>query len=236
MFIPLLFNNFVSVSLEDQNTMETTIGETYRGFSQRLPTTSGTSYAGGTVSITYSELATPLITMLHKVWFDYIEKVKFGEMSPSATTVKNKELDYTSSMYFFICGPDGETIKFWARYVGLIPSNMPYGSFDGSVGNRGAITSLSFSYLYSYKEFLQPEILQDFNDVFHPSNNIQSARDDLELFEVSTEAFGGAGTANPDGVNTESNTVGSTPTEKRQYNSAGIYKSLNDFKLIFYDE
>lgn len=238
MFIPLLYNNFKSTSLEDHNFLENSYGETYRGFSQRLPTTAGSSMAGGTISMSYQENDPPVITYLHKIWFDYIEKVKFGYMAPTQDTIDKKELDYTSSLYYFLCGPDGETIKFWAKYVGLFPQNVPYSAFDGSVGERNVLPPINCTYMYSYKEFLQPEILQDFNDVFDggKTHSLESSKKDLEIFSDNIDDFSKSESANPNGIPKESDKVeGYSFLEQTAYNSVGVVKDGKDFKLVFYN-
>jgi hypothetical protein len=235
MFIPILYNHCRATSLEDHNFLENTYFETYKGFSQRLPTTAGTSMAGGTITVTYDELDPPIITYLHKLWFDYIEKVKFGYMIPSSDTIAKKELDYTSALYYFSCGPDGETIRFWAKYTGIFPQNVPYSAFDGTIGERNVINGLSCAYMYSYKEFLQPEILQDFNDTFDGGNthSLETDSSDLKAYTTAVDDLAvGTGTlTNPNNITYNS---GFNGIVKRAFSNVGIVKSDADFKLSFY--
>jgi len=175
-FIPLLFNHFKSFSLEDHSVSEGSYSETWRGFNQKLPTTAAPSFGGGTFSITYDETNPPLITFLHKVWFEYMEAVKFNQMMPSLNSINRREIDFSSSLYYFLLSPDGETIVFWGKYTGLFPQNVPYSSFSGGdIGTRNLI-QVSISYVYNHKEFLDPSILVDFNDTFMNSSDIMKAQ------------------------------------------------------------
>ena len=57
------------MSLTDHSLQEGTYSESLRGYVQRMATTH--SQDGGTLSINYDEVSPPLITFLHKVWFEY---------------------------------------------------------------------------------------------------------------------------------------------------------------------
>lgn len=249
-FIPLLFNNFKGMSVDDFSLAETTVGETFRGYSQKLPTNSVQSQAGGTLSITYAEKMPTTITYLHKVWFDYCEKVKWGAVVPSDETIKKKEIDYDSSIYFFVVGPDGETILFWGKYTGVVPVSLPYSVFGAEVGSIG-VQQVSISYLYSHREFLQPEILQDFNDVFNGGaiQSIQASSSDIEddptmypaRFKVNTSNSAGINDYGiPDSSDSESFGIkipGYANMYKGNYNSVGVIKREGDknYRLVFYD-
>jgi len=164
-FIPIISNMYTSISLEDFNSNESSYAMTYRGFTQRLSTGSGQSKGGGgTLSITYNETADSSITRLHKLWFDYIDYVKFGQFDPLGDYINSRALDYVSSLYYFACRPDGETITMWGKYTGIIPQNVPYSSFGGEVGGRNLV-QLSCSYIYNFKEFMETEIISEFNKV-----------------------------------------------------------------------
>jgi hypothetical protein len=164
-FIPILSNMYRSISLEDYSTMEGSYGDTYRGYTQKLPTTAGTSKGGGgSFSVTYDETADSSVTKLHKLWFDYIEYVKFGQFVPDSSYVGSHSIDYVASLYFFSCRPDGHTISMWGKYSGVIPQNVPYSSFGGDIGNRGLV-SLTCSYIYTFKEYMETEILEEFNAI-----------------------------------------------------------------------
>jgi hypothetical protein len=237
-FIPLLFNHYKSVSLEDHSFQESTYKETYRGYHLKLPTSAGASMAGGTIGVSYQELNIPLITYLHKVWFDYADGIKFGSLNVSPSTRSAKELDYMSALYYIAVAPDGETITFWAKYTGIVPSSVPYSAF----GYNGSIepVTLNCSYYYSYKEFLQPEILQDFNDVFdggayHP---ITAGAKDMEISTEPLDSFALNGSQDPNTLKDVTSKLGDSKLsnlERTNFTRAGVVKDGNDFKLKFYN-
>jgi len=257
-FIPLLFNHFRSFSLEDHNMTEGNYSETWRGYSQKLPTTAAPSFNGGNFSITYDETNPPLITFLHKVWFEYMEAVKFNQMMPSMDSINRREIDYTASLYYFLLAPDGETIVFWGKYTGIFPQNVPYSSFSsGDISSRNLI-QVTINYVYNHKEFLDPAILVDFNDTFMDAEDIMKAREnykgdimtihDMEKFQEDLIKMTGASDnyieSRYGGDNTgmmyenKSNKIylirGSN-LERRTFNGVGVFKKDKRYKLIFYN-
>jgi len=253
-FIPLLFNYYKSFSLEDQNTSEGNYNETWRGFSQKLPTTATQSYNGGTFSIMYDETNPPLITFLHKVWFDYMEGVKFNQMTPSMDTLKRREIDYSASLYYFLLAPDGETIVFWAKYTGIFPQSVPYGSFSGGDISARNLIQVTVNYVYNYKEFLEPSILVDFNDTFMNSEDIMAGfKGDItsignmkdfqeRLIGLTDSSDYDPGSLHSDGLSTMYENKSQyiyqskgSNLEKRAFTNVGVFKKGKHYKLLFYN-
>jgi hypothetical protein len=169
-FIRLISNKVQNFSgVGDLVFDNTTVVETYKGYKVVLPSTYANSITGGTLSIDFTESDPPLLLYMHKVWMDYIEKIKFGILDPTDVTIKNKEIDYASSIYYIVTGPDGETIKFWAKFWNVIPKSLPLTSLCTSQGEHN-IVQLSFQYDYSYVEYLDPATLSEFNDVMLGQN------------------------------------------------------------------
>lgn len=235
-FIPLLYNNYKSMNVEDHTFLEMTYGETYRGFSQKLPTTYGQSQAGGTVQVTYTETSPPLVLYLHKLWFEYVEKVKFGFMSPTIETIKCKELDYASSLYVFSFMPDGYTIDFWGRYTGIIPQSVPYSAFFGGMGDSG-IVETNCTYLYSDKRFMEPELLLEFNDIFCSGSNHNSIINTNKSGDLADEVFNESVNGlirntgsinNPSGINLNQTMIpNSKYLSRNSFSGAGIFSYLD---------
>lgn len=130
----------------------------------------GTDYIDSTTegnfNINYIEDDHLSILKLHKFWVDYIQDVRLGKIkcNPNAMSAPNRNgyLDYVSSAYYFKLLPDGHTIRYWAKYTGVIPTNVPYSSQNWNLG-EGGINKPSFSYAYSFKHDMQPWIFEDFN-------------------------------------------------------------------------
>jgi len=256
-FIPLLFNHFKSFSLEDQSTSEGNYNETWRGYSQKLPTTAAPSFNGGNFSITYDETNPPLVTFLHKVWFDYMEGVKFNQMMPSLNSINRREIDYSASLYYFLLAPDGETIVFWGKYTGIFPQNVPYSSFSGGDISARNLIQVSISYVYNHKEFLEPSILVDFNDTFMNAEDIMKAQaaykgdiisiHDMEEFQnklinMTNGASYDPGSLHSEGLSTMYEDKSpyiyqkkGSNLEKRSFTNVGVFKKDKNYKLLFYN-
>lgn len=251
-FIKLLSNKFETISgINDIDVSTVTSTETKNGFKIFMPTSYAGSINGGTCNISYVEPDPPIIMYMHKLWIDYMEKVKFGEMEPSKETLKNKELDYTSSIYYFILGPDGQTIKFWCKLFGVFPKSLPYTSLISEMGNRSIVKG-DYSYAYSFVRYLDVQDLFDFNKIAMKTgysqeileNNNQSS-DNFKLFGdlFSFNFYGNL--ANGININNSIESMMNSASYKSAesqyaidsgiYDSAIILKSGKDFKLIFVD-
>ena len=184
-FIKLLTNKFERIDLEDVVMREKDLAETWNGYRIKVPFSDIDSINGGSLAVTYDEYKDPLILKLHKIWFDYINKIKFGYLRPDPANVNNKIIDYTSSAYYFVLAPDGETIRMWIKYTGIAPRSLPYSMYSGEVG-VSAIVKASVQYVYSHKEYLEPESLLDFNDIEISSSQMYKNERSLNtLFETN---------------------------------------------------
>lgn len=229
-FIPLLFNAFKSISLDEPNLETQQLYETYSGYNQTLGGTLSKSEASGNVSINFVEYQMPEVTFLHKLWVEYIDKVKKGYFKPLGDTIGNKEIDYACAIYYFNLLPDGETLSFWSRYIGAFPTNIPYSNFGTEVGAKND-ANVNISYAYSRKESLDIEILRDFNNILDPSKTkyVQSATIDMNNDIINNTE-----------VNSSLNPLedGYQWLERGFYNSVQIYKEKNSsgrsvFKMKF---
>jgi len=72
-------------------------------------------------------------------------------------------LDYASSVYYILCGPDGETILFWSKYFGVFPTNAPSSITSWSKGTQMKIPEYSTTFAYAFKEDFSPLTLAEFN-------------------------------------------------------------------------
>ena len=73
------------------------------------------------------------------------------------------EIDFVSSLYYFILDRDFETILYYSKYTGIVPISNPYSALSSSYGSTAEIPDVAIDYAYSYKEDLDPRILIDFN-------------------------------------------------------------------------
>lgn len=148
--------------------------ETFRGYKMVAPTTPVKSQITGDFSIEYMETSDMFVTTYHKIWFDYMQGVREGVLKPVPGAIKglsNKTgktrtgyIDYMCSVYYFLLDVDGSTIKYWAKYTGVFPTNIPFSTFKWEQGNTG-LKKLNISYQYNFKEDMNPVLFEEFNKI-----------------------------------------------------------------------
>jgi len=163
-FIKILTNECKNFDPVDTNIDSVEAYNTKQGYRMPLPTHTTASEAAGQVSFQFTETANLDITKLISLWIKYIELISDGTFRANPDMVNNGILDYESSIYYFLLGPDGHTLKYWAKYTGCHPMNIPYSALRYSKKD-GSIVELSSTWSYTIKEDMNPQILEDFNRV-----------------------------------------------------------------------
>lgn len=161
-FNPFLSNKAGSFELKDEYVDTDEYGETFTGWKIKYGKNNVKSKSADAFSITYTDDNNYNIYKIHKAWVDYISKVYRGEFSPTRSNIINRTIDYACSVYYFLCGADGETILFWTKYTGVFPTTIPSSrsSWDGGVGKA---PEYNINYEYSWKEDMMPTSLAEFN-------------------------------------------------------------------------
>lgn len=162
-FIKLLTNCAESFSPPDTSANTIPVGETWTKLKHTYLGEDNDSKSGGTLTIPYIEKAGLPVTKLHKAWYEYGQALRRGYIKPNDAARKGRYIDYMTTAFFFLLAPDGETLEFWSRYVGLMPTNQPFSAFEGKLGGTTDKTIVNFQYSFVYKEDLTPEVLVDFN-------------------------------------------------------------------------
>ena len=162
-FIPFLSNKVGSFELGDDYIKTEEYGETFTGYKMKFGKNNIESKTAGSFSISYRDDSELRIYKMHKAWTDYISKVYRGEFKAKDEYIRERILDYAVSVYYFLCGPDGETILFWSKYTGVFPTNNPASAASWSKGNVASNPEYSISYDYSWKEDFNPVSLAEFN-------------------------------------------------------------------------
>ena len=67
-----------------------------------------------------------------------------------------------SSIYYFVLNPDGKTIKYWIKYTGCYPTEIPSTSLQYNRGSSENV-ELNLTFQYTLKEEMNPDILKEFN-------------------------------------------------------------------------
>ena len=174
-FNPYLSNKAQSFELGDDYIKTTEYGETFTGYKVQYGKNNIESKTAGQFSINYTDSNTLRVYKAHKAWTDYISKVYRGEFVPRREYIERRMLDYAVSAYYFLCGPDGETILFWSKYTGVFPTNNPASSLSWSKGNILSIPEYSINYVYSWKEDFNPVSLAEFNKTSKTENTYKYA-------------------------------------------------------------
>jgi hypothetical protein len=163
-FLTLLSNEALSFEVGDVVIKTVEHGETYNGNKIVYGKSDQESNAAGEISIRYIDTVNLDIFKLHLIWTDYISKISKGIFLPKLEHVKNKILDYASSCYYFLCGPDGSTILYWQKLTGVFPVNTSENAFSWDSGTLLARPEINIKYMYSFKTSMDMYSLYEFNE------------------------------------------------------------------------
>jgi len=173
-FIPLLSNLSTSISGMQDFVMEK---YDYDGDQAGNKTSDAKgmdeSTSSGQVTITYDETSNLDILMMHYLWMMYMDKTGKGIMVPSMKSIVELYYDYMASIYWFVTGPDGMSIKIYGKLTGVFPINLPATALIPSKRGTPADPSMTITYHYNHAEIMNPEIIWDFN------HTIQYMKDQL---------------------------------------------------------
>lgn len=187
-FIKILSNRFKSMESRDTTARTKQINETFYGHKQIVPGTYLDSINGDQFTITYAETSKLHIVKLHKIWLEYVENLRRGLYHPSQSAKDFRYIDFYSSLYYFIVDFDGETIKFFSKYTGISPINIPYNVFSMAIPETPNPVELNVNYVYCYKEDMDPATLFDFNYVSkHTSSLVSSGVLNGNTEEIKTQ-------------------------------------------------
>lgn len=162
-FNPYLSNMALNFELKDDVVDTVDTGETFLGFKVRYGRNNIKNRTADSFSIKYREDSAYGIYKIHKAWTEYISKVYRGQFKASDENIRRRVLDYACSVYYILCGPDGESILFWSKYTGVFPTNAPSSGSSWSDGDSGKITEYSIDYSYSWKDDFNPLHIAEFN-------------------------------------------------------------------------
>jgi hypothetical protein len=162
-FMPFLSNGANSFEISDEYIKTTEHGETFTGHKLQYGKHNIESKTAGTFSIAYTDDQELTIYKIHKAWIEYISKVYRGELLAKPEYIRKKVLDYACSVYYVLCGADGETILFWSKYYGVFPTNTPSSTTSWTKGSQVKIPEYTINYAYSFKDDFSPLLLAEFN-------------------------------------------------------------------------
>ena len=127
----------------------------YRGHSLK-------SDLGYDFTLSFTDTAYLEIYHMVKIYDEYMRLIKLGETAPKHKYITNMILPDQFSIYKFIIGDDGETIKYYCKFTGVFFTDVPRSDF-GDPPQDGFKYSLSFH--AQFVEDNNPMILQEFNRI-----------------------------------------------------------------------
>ena len=162
-FNPFLSNMALSFDLSDESIETLATGDTFTGWRVKYGRHNIAYKSSGQFSVSYQDTHKLQVYKLHKAWVEYISKVYRGELESKRKYIQSRRLDYACSAYYFVCAPDGETILYWSKYVGVFPSTVPTGTLAWNKGGFIGNLDSSITYEYSWKSDMELPIIRDFN-------------------------------------------------------------------------
>ena len=161
-FLPIFTNECKDFNSNGVSMGEMSVFDTKQGFTQPLPTHKTNSEAASELSISVTEDSNLTFTKMLTLWVNYISNITDGTFNANPEMVMRGALDYTCSIFYFVLEPDGRTLKYWCKYTGCWPSNIPYEALKYSKGQHDTI-DLDINFKYTIKEDMNPRILEEFN-------------------------------------------------------------------------
>ena len=175
-FNVFLSNIAKSFEISDEYIKTVEAGETFTGYKIHYGRNDIESKAAGEFSISYRDDYNLDVFKTHKLWVDYISKVFRGEFSPRSEHKQNKELDYACAVYYFLLGPDQQTILFWSKYTGVFPTSTSSSTYSWDSQSMLKVPGPSIKYAYSIKRDFDPTHLAEFNTLSSNYSNAKPTR------------------------------------------------------------
>lgn len=179
-FNMLLSNQITSFDIQDEQLTTIEAGKSWGNY-EMIYADEYSGRAAGEFSCNFIETSDYSVINLLKLWITYAHNVKRGAWSPSynlfgtnggvsitpnASHVYTKTLDYAASAYVFKCGPEGDDVLYWSKYYGVIPTNTGASALSWELGTPvGDAPKLNIRFRYSFKRDLSPISLLEFNSV-----------------------------------------------------------------------
>ena len=162
-FMPILCNRCTGIDIQDEQLETKEINETLTGWKLNYATNLIKSKSANTVMTSFIDDERLTIYLIFKLWCEYISAVSRGITDAKQEYINRRILDYANSIYYFLCGPDGESILFWSKYTGCIPTNIPSSNFSDNYADPIKMPRYSITWQYAFKKDYDPFSLAEFN-------------------------------------------------------------------------
>jgi hypothetical protein len=181
-FIPLLCNRCTGIDINDETLETKEIGDTYTGWKLNYGTTTIKSKAANSVTTSFIDDEQLSIYLTFKLWEEYISNVSRGVIAPKNEYVKTTQLDYANSIYYFLTAQDGQSILFWTKFTGCIPTNIPSSNFTDSIDSPVRMPKYSITWQYAFKKDYDPYTLAEFNKLAEGGGNFEA----MPMYDAET--------------------------------------------------
>lgn len=172
-FIPYLVGRTESFPVQDYAIKAYDVGQLYTPFKFFIGGKSDESLAGLNFSMEFADDKDLTITKLFYIWEHYINCIMNGTIIADSFVRSNKIANYFTSIYYFLCGPDGSEIVYYCKVTGAMPTEVPFSDLSFNRGSN-IERKRSITFNASYIEHMNPVILSEFNYNAHMIHNIQS--------------------------------------------------------------
>lgn len=161
-FLTPMINHLTEMSVSDVEFQSKTSPANAHNIRINYPTNYEESLAGVPVNLTFQDNKSADILKLLNIWTTYMSEVSLGRITPRANDILKNKFESSVSIYQFVTGEDGETIKFWAKWIGCYPNNLPFSSFEHKK-IRKELQPMSVSFYAPFVKMMRPSILAEFN-------------------------------------------------------------------------
>lgn len=184
-FIPIFTNRIKNFPVESNAVQTAEQGSTKHGYRHIFPTTNIPSLSNGNINLEFNEMQDSEISNLIGIWYNTILGMVNGELRANPDFIKNNRIDFNSSLYYFKLDRDARTIRYWAKYNGVIPLNMPSDAFSWQNAST-QLTQMNVNLSYDSREELTLAILDDFNNTSLNKKNIGEISNKSANLELSS--------------------------------------------------
>ena len=165
-FFPYLTYACTGIDVSDEVLDTIEVGDTFTGWKVPYGTSIVRSKTAGQISVTFKDDDRLSIYKIFKVWVEYINAVYHGEVPPKPMYIRNHQLDYAISIYYFLCkATENNEVLFWTKYTGAFPTSIPSSNFTDSLGNMIKTPTYSVQFSYMKKDDYNPIAISGFNDL-----------------------------------------------------------------------
>lgn len=165
-FIPILGNRCTGLDVSDEVLETVEAGESYTGWKFVYGTSLIKSKTAGTVNVSFIDDDMLSVYKLIKAWCEYISAVYRGEAMPKQCYIDYHQLDYATSIYYFLCKATSDNqVLFWTKYTGVFPTAIPSSTFSDQLGNVIHRPQYSVPFTYMRKDDFNMLNIAEFNNL-----------------------------------------------------------------------